>query len=389
MTFGGSLLKLFEYEAKEILSKYELPIPTGGIADCPAQAREIAERVKAPVAVKAQVLVAGRGRAGGILFANSPDEAELASRKLLGAEIKGCRVQSVLVEQKLAIAKELYLGITVDRSCRCYVAIASSQGGVEIEEIASTKPERIIKVFIDPLRGFRLYHARQIVRKLGYVGDKMLELATIFLKLYRIAMDYDAELCEMNPLIETTKGDLVAGDARLIIDDNALYRHPEFQRRLIEKGKSELTMQELEARERGLTYVKLQGNIGVIGNGAGLVMATLDAIQLYGGHPANFLDVGGGASSDKMAAALDTVFSDPQVEVVFINILGGITRCDEIAKGILDAKSRMDFVNPVIIRLVGTKEEEGRQMLEQTGIQVLNSMEEAVEKAVASVNAKK
>ncbi len=382
-------MKLFEYEAKEILSTYEIPIPSGGLADSPAQAREIAVRVKAPVAVKAQALVAGRGKAGGILFANSPDEAELASRKLLGAEIKGYRIQSVLVEQKLDITRELYLGITVDRSSRSYVAIASSQGGIEIEEIASTSPERIIKVSIDPLHGFRRYHARQIVRKLGYGGNQMLELATIFLKLCRIAMDCDAELCEMNPFTETTGGEFVAGDARLIIDDNALYRHPEFQRRLIERGKSELTPQELEARQKGLMYVKLQGNIGVIGNGAGLVMATLDAIQLYGGHPANFLDVGGGASPDKMAAALDLVFSDPQVDVVFINVLGGITRCDEIAKGILDAKSRMDFVKPVIIRLVGTKEEEGRQMLEQTGIQVLDSMEEAVERAVESVNVKK
>ncbi len=382
-------MKLFEYEAKEILSTYEIPIPSGGLADSPAQAREIAVRVKAPVAVKAQALVAGRGKAGGILFANSPDEAELASRKLLGAEIKGYRIQSVLVEQKLDITRELYLGITVDRSSRSYVAIASSQGGIEIEEIASTSPERIIKVSIDPLHGFRRYHARQIVRKLGYGGNQMLELATIFLKLCRIAMDYDAELCEMNPFIETTRGEFVAGDARLIIDDNALYRHPEFQRRLIERGKSELTPQELEARQKGLMYVKLQGNIGVVGNGAGLVMATLDAIQLYGGHPANFLDVGGGASPDKMAAALNLVFSDPRVEVVFINVLGGITRCDEIAKGILDAKSRMDFVKPVIIRLVGTKEEEGRLMLEQKGIQVLDSMEEAVERAVESVNVKK
>jgi len=382
-------LKLFEYEAKEILSSYEIPIPNGGLADSPAQAREIAMRVKAPVAVKAQALVAGRGRAGGILFASSPDEAELASRKLFGAEIKGYRIQSVLVEQKLDIAKELYLGITVDRSSRCYVAIASSQGGAEIEEIASTSPEKIIKVSIDPLHGFRPYHTRQIVRKLGYGGNQMLELATIFLKLCRVAMDYDADLCEMNPFIETTRGEFVAGDARLIIDDNALYRHPEFQRRLIEKGKSELAPQELEAREKGLVYVRLQGNIGVIGNGAGLVMATLDAIQLHGGHPANFLDVGGGASPDRMAAALDLVFSDPRVDVVFINVLGGITRCDEIAKGILDAKSRMDFVKPVVIRLVGTKEEEGRQMLEQTGIQVLDSMEEAVERVVESVDVKK
>lgn len=375
-------MKLFEHEAKKIFSKYKIPIPNGGLANSPAQARETTTRIKAPVAVKAQVLVVGRGRAGGILFANSPREAELSSRKLLGAEIKGLRVQSVLVEEKLPIRKELYFGITLDRSSCSYVAIASSEGGVEIEETASTAPEKIIKVFVDPLYGFRPYHARQIAKKLGYMGNQMRELAAIFLKLYRVAMEYDVELCEMNPLIETTGGKFVAADARLIIDDNALYRHPDFKRRLIEKGGAELTPQELEARKSGLAYVKLDGNIGVIGNGAGLVMATLDAIQLYGGSPANFLDVGGGASSDKMAAALNLVFSDPQVEVVFINILGGITRCDEVAKGILEVKGRIGFAKPMVIRLVGTNEEEGRRVLTEAGIHVLDSMEEAAERAV-------
>ncbi len=217
----------------------------------------------------------------------------------------------------------------------------------------------------------------------------MRELAAIFLKLYRVAMDYDAELCEMNPLVETTEGKFVAADARLIIDDNAVYRHPEFQRRLIEKGGIELTSQELEARKSGLAYVKLDGNIGVIGNGAGLVMATLDAIQLYGGKPANFLDVGGGASSDKMAAALNLVLSDPRVKVVFINILGGITRCDEIAKGILEVKSRIGFAKPMVIRMVGTNEEEGKRVLTEAGVQVLDSMEEAAERAVEIAKARR
>ncbi len=378
-------MKLFEHEAKEIFSKYEIPIPNGGLANSPTQARETAARVKAPVAVKGQVLVAGRERAGGILFANSPGEAERSSRKLLGAEIRGLRVQNVLVEEKLPTCKELYLGITLDRSSRSYVAIASSEGGVEIEETAATAPEKIVNVFVDPLHGFHSYQARQIAKKLGYKGNQMLELATIFLKLYRVAMEYDAELCEINPLIETTYGKFVAADARLIIDDNALYRHPDFHKRRIEKGRAELSPQELEARKSGLTYVKLDGNIGVIGNGAGLVMATLDAINLYGGNPANFLDVGGGASQDKMATALNLVFSDPRVEVVFINILGGITRCDEIAMGILKVKSRLGLVKPVVIRLVGTNEEEGTRILEEAGIQVLGSMEEAAEKAVEIV----
>lgn len=375
-------MKLFEYEAKEILSKYGIPTPTGGLITSPKQARETAERIKSPVVVKAQVLVAGRGKAGGILLASSPAEAELSSSKLLSSKIKGIKVQSVLVEEQLSISKELYFSITVDRSNRSYVAIASSEGGVEIEEIAAATPEKIIKVLVDPLYGFRSYHARQIAKKLGYVGSQMRELAAIFLKLYRVAMDCDAELCEMNPIVETSEGKFVAADARLIIDDNALYRQSNFHGRLTKIDGDKLTSQELEAQKSGLAYVKLDGNIGVIGNGAGLVMATLDAIKLYGGNPANFLDVGGGASSDKMAAALNLVLSDHRVDVVFINILGGITRCDEVAKGILEAKSRIGFVKPMVIRLVGTNEREGRRILTEAGIPILDSMEEAAEKAV-------
>lgn len=375
-------MKLFEHEAKKIFSKYEIPIPKGELANSPTQAREAAARVRAPVVVKAQVLVVGRGKAGAILFANSPKEVELLSRKLLGAEVRGLKVQSLLVEERLHALKELYFGITLDRSSRSYVAIASSEGGVEIEETAYAKPEKVVKVFVDPLYGFRPYHARQIAKKLGYARNQMQELAAIFFNLYRVAMDHDAELCEMNPLIETTGGNFVAADARMVIDDNALYRHPDFEKRLVEKGESELTSQELEARKSGLTYVKLDGNIGVIGNGAGLVMATLDAVHMYGGNPANFLDVGGGASSNRMAAALNLVLSDPRVEVVFINILGGITRCDEIAKGILEAKSRIGFAKPMVIRLVGTNEEEGRRVLEGARVQVLDSMEEAAKRAV-------
>jgi len=376
------VLKLFEHEAKEIFSKYEIPIPKGGLANSPAQARRTATRVKGPVALKAQVLAAGRGRAGGILFADSPREAELSFGKLLGSEIRGLRVQSILVEEKLPISKELYFGITLDRSSRSFVAIASSDGGVEIEETAATTPEKIVRLFVDPLFGFRPYHARQIAKKLGYMRKQMRELTAIFLKLYKVVVDYDAELCEMNPLVETTEGKFVAADARLIIDDNALYRHPDFRRRLIEKGQTELTTLELEAHKKGLTYVKLDGNIGVIGNGAGLVMATMDAIHLFGGKPANFLDVGGGASSDKMAAALNLVLSDPRIEVVFINVLGGITRCNEIAEGILEARKRIGFAKPMVIRLMGTNEEEGKHVLLESGIQVLDSMEQAAEKAV-------
>jgi len=378
----ASNLKLFEHEAKTIFSKYKIPTPRGELVTSPARALEIAAKINAPVAVKAQVLVAGRGKAGGILFPTSLRDVELAAKKLLSKEIKGFKVRSVLVEEKVPIQRELYFGVAVDRSNRCYVAIASSEGGMEIEEVAAATPEKIVRVFIDPLQGFHLPHARRIAKRLGYSGSQMQNLAAIFLKLCNVALDCDAELAEMNPLVETPEGKFVAADARLIVDDNALYRHPEFRGRLMEEGEAELLPLELEARKSGLAYVKLGGNVGVIGNGAGLVMATLDAIQLYGGSPANFLDVGGGASADVMASALNLVFSDPGVDVVFINILGGITRCDEVARGILEAKGRVGFLKPVVVRLVGTNEEEGRRILTEAGIHVLDSMEEAAKRAV-------
>ncbi len=378
-------MKLHEYEAKKIFAKYGIPIPKGEVATTSTQAREITAKLNVPVIVKAQILVAGRGKAGGILFADTPEEAELAARKLLDAEIKGVRVSSVLVEEKVSVQKELYLGITVDRAQRCYVAVASSRGGMEIEEIAAKTPEEIVKLFIDPAYGFHLYLARQVARKMGYVGKQMLNLASIFFKLYRLAIDFDAELAEMNPLMEKPNQEFVAADTRLIVDDNALYRHVELKNRLAE-GETELTPQELKAQESGLAYVKLEGNIGIIGNGAGLVMATLDTIQLYGGNPANFLDVGGGASAERMAAALNIVLSDSEVKAVLINVLGGITRCDDIAKGVLEVRKRVGFAKPIVIRLVGTNEEEGRRILTEAGIHVLSSMEQSAEKVVEIVN---
>ena len=374
-------MKLHEHEAKKIFAKYGISIPKGEVATTPTQAREIAAKLNVSVTVKAQILVAGRGKAGGILFVDTPEEAELAAKKLLGAEIKGVRVPNVLVEEKISAQKELYFGITVDRAQRCYVAVASSEGGMEIEEIAAKMPEKIVKVFINPIYGFQPYHARQIARKMGYAGKQMLSLASTFFKLYRLAVDYDVELAEMNPLMEKPNQEFVAADTRLIIDDNAIYRHPELKNRLTE-GEIERTPQELEAQKSGLAYVKLEGNIGIIGNGAGLVMATLDTIQLYGGNPANFLDVGGGATAEKMATALNIILSDARVNAVFINVLGGITRCDEIAKGILEARKRIGFAKPIVIRLVGTNEEEGRRILTEAGIHVLSSMEEAAEKVV-------
>jgi succinyl-CoA synthetase beta subunit len=374
-------LKLFEYEAKNILAKHGIPVPQGGLASDPRQAREVATRLKMPVAVKAQVLVAGRGKAGGILFANSVEETEKTAEKLLNMQIKGISVKSVWVEEKIQVKKELYFGLTTDRFRQRYVAIASGVGGMDIEEVASKTPERVITSLINPGLGFPTFQARQIARRMGYSGTQFLELGRILEKLYLVGLNYDTELIEMNPLVEASDGKFLAADARMIIDDNALFRHQEYKKRLLE-GESELSPQELEAVKNDLAYVKLDGNIGVIGNGAGLVMATLDTIQYYGGKPANFLDVGGGAPSEKTALALKIVLSDPKVRVLFINILGGITRCDEVAKGILEAKEKIGVTKPMVIRLVGTNEEEGKRILTEAGIHVLESMEEAAQQAV-------
>jgi len=374
-------MKLFEYEAKNILAKHGIPTPQGGLATNKTQAREILSKLKPPFAVKAQVLVAGRGKAGGILFAETIAEAEKSAEKLLNMQIKGIPVKSVWIEEKIQVKKELYFGITIDRFNQSYVAIASAVGGMEIEEVATQAPEKIIKLLINPRHGFSSFHARQVARKLGYVNGQLSELGKIFERLYQVGMDYDAELIEMNPLVETVEGKFIAADARIIIDDNALFRHQEYKKRLLSE-ESELSPQEIEALKNDLAYVKLDGNIGIIGNGAGLVMATLDTIQYYGGKPANFLDVGGGAPSDKIATALKIVLSDPNVNALFINILGGITRCDEVARGILEAKAKVRVTKPMVIRLVGTNEEEGKRILTEAGIQVLESMEEAAQRVV-------
>jgi succinyl-CoA synthetase beta subunit len=374
-------MKLFEYEAKTMLAKYGIPTPQGGLATSTTQASEVAAKLKPPFAVKAQVLVAGRGKAGGILFANNVEEVAKAASKLLNMQIKGIQVRSIWVEEKIQIKRELYFGITTDRSKQSYVAVASAVGGMEIEEIAKKTPDKVIKVPVNPELGLRPFQTREIARKIGYAGNQISELARILEKLYKVGMDNDAELIEMNPLVETNDGKFMAADARIIIDDNALFRHQELKKRLLE-GESELTPQELEAMKNDLAYVKLDGDIGVIGNGAGLVMATLDTIQYYGGKPANFLDVGGGAPSEKIALSLKIVLSDPKVKALFINILGGITRCDEVAKGILEAKEKVGVTKPMVIRLVGTNEEEGKKILTEAGIHVLESMDEAAQRVV-------
>jgi len=279
------------------------------------------------------------------------------------------------------VKRELYFGLSTDRFNRCYIAIASSVGGVDIEEVASETPEKVIKTDIKPQLGLRIFQTREIARRMGYGGSQISELGRVLERLYAAGMDNDAELIEMNPLVETVDGRFIAADARIIIDDNALFRHQDYKERLF-VGESDLSSQELEAMNNDLAYVRLDGNIGVIGNGAGLVMATLDTMQHYGGKPANFLDVGGGAPSEKTALALRLVLSDPNVKALFINILGGITRCDEVAKGIIEAKQKVGVTKPMVIRLVGTNEEEGKRLLEEAGIHVLESMEEAAQRVV-------
>lgn len=374
-------MKLYEYEAKNILAKHGITTPQGGLATSAGQAREVAARLRLPVVVKAQVLVAGRGKAGGILFAQSAEEAEKAAEKLLSMKIKEIPVKSVWVEEKIQVKKELYFGITTDRLNRCYVAIASSLGGVDIEEVASRTPEKVVKTSINPQLGLRSFQTKEIATKMGYRGNQISDLGKTFERLYAAALENDAELIEMNPLTETAEGKFVAADARIIVDDNALFRHQDYKKRLLE-GESDLSPQEVEAMTNDLAYVRLEGNIGVIGNGAGLVMATLDTIQYYGGKPANFLDVGGGAPSEKTALALKIVLSDPRVKTLFINILGGITRCDEVARGILEAKEKVGVTKPMVIRLVGTNDAEGKRILKEAGIHVVESMEEAARQVV-------
>ena len=374
-------LKLLECQAKEIFREYGIPTPEGGVATSPEEARTASERIGRPVAVKAQLLVGGRGKSGGILFAETPEGAAQASRKLLEQGLKGIKIAKVLVEEKLSIEDEIYLGVVVDRRSRSYVVLGSSEGGVDIEEVAATAPEKIVRHAVDPLRGLRQYHALLISKEMGYSGKKMTELAGILVKLYRVAYGMDAELTEINPLAATEDG-FVAADARLNIDNNSLFRHRDLEERFGESSLAELSDREREAMKLGLTYVELDGNIGIIGNGAGLTMATLDTVMIHGGTPGNFLDLGGGAQPDRIEAAVSFVLSDPRIEALFVNILGGITRCDDIARGIAAARHRTGSDKPIVARLMGTNEEEGIRILEEAGIKSLETMEEAAERVV-------
>jgi len=376
-------LKLHEYQSKRVFARYGVPIPQGDVATTPEEARRIAARLGKRVVIKSQVLVGGRGKAGGIRLANNPDEAEDIADQILGMNIKGLTVKKVLVDEAAAIATEIYLGVVIDRAQHRPVMMASSEGGVEIEEVARVTPERIFRISIDPSLGLQQYQGRELAFSIGLPKDLVSSFVKIAQGLYQTFVDCDASLAEINPLVVTGEGKLLAVDGKIVLDDNALFRHFELAEM---RDADEESPEEQEARRHGLSYVKLDGEIGCMVNGAGLAMATMDIIKLYGGEPANFLDIGGGAQADKVAAALRIILSDPNVKAVLFNIFGGITRCDEVAKGILEALNTFQTDVPMVARLVGTNEEEGRRILAEAQMMTAATLAEAAEKAVASAH---
>lgn len=378
-------MKLHEYQSKIIFSKYGVPIPKGSIVSNAADARQVAEELGGFVVVKSQVLVGGRGKAGGIRLAKSPKEAEELAAQILGMTIKGLPVRKVLIDEAANIENEIYLGITNDRSSRRPVIMASSAGGVDIEEVARVSPEKIVRVHIDPLLGLKDYQSRDIAAGIDLPRDLWKDFSRICKGLWQAYFLNDATLAEINPLVITKDDQLLAVDGKMLIDDNALFRHPELSemRDIDEEAKSET-----EARKFGLSYIKLDGNIGCMVNGAGLAMTTMDIVKLFHGEPANFLDIGGGANSDKVSAALRIIMTDDNVKVVLINIFGGITRCDEVAKGILVAIDEVKPKIPMVVRLVGTNYEEGNRLLANANLITADSLVAAAKKAVEAATGK-
>jgi succinyl-CoA synthetase beta subunit len=374
-------MKLHEYQSKRIFAEYGIPIPRGKVAASATEAKEIAGELGGRVVVKSQVLVGGRGKAGGIRLAKTPKEAEEFATQILSMEIKGLPVRKVLIDEAVNIEKEIYLGITNDRAVRKPVMMASSEGGVDIEEVARTMPEKIIKVHIDPLLGLRDYQARDIAAGIDLPREHWRAFGKISHGLWHAYQDCDANLAEINPLVITSDDELLAVDGKMVIDDNALFRHPD----LADKRDLDVEAEaEIEARKYGLSFIKLDGDIGCMVNGAGLAMTTMDIIKLFGGEPANFLDIGGGASSEKVSAAFRIILTDPNIKAVLINIFGGITRGDEVANGILSAIKEVKPKVPMIVRLVGTNAKEGRQILADANMITADTLADAAQKAVAA-----
>ena len=377
-------MNLHEYQAKRLFAQYGVPIPSGKVASRADQAREIARELGGRVVVKSQVLTGGRGKAGGVRLAHNPDEAEAVAGQILGMDIKGHTVRKVLIDRAVDIRDEVYLAILIDRNRRVPMMMASASGGMDIEKVADETPERIFRVYIDPMIGLRSYQSTQVAAGMDLPLNLWHEFHKIALGLYEAFWAVDASLAEINPLVITGDGRLLAVDGKLSVDDNALYRHPNIGDM---RDIDEETAAERQARQNGLSYIQLDGNIGCMVNGAGLAMATMDVIKLYGGEPANFLDIGGGATAESVTAALRIILADPKVKAVLFNVFGGIVRGDEVANGIIAALEQIQSQVPMVVRLLGTNAEEGLRILDAADMITATTLTEAAQKAVAIARA--
>jgi succinyl-CoA synthetase beta subunit len=374
---------LYEYQGKELFRRFGIPVSEGKLARTPADARAAAEALGGPVVVKAQVLTGGRGKAGGIKLADGPDDAERKAEEILGLDIRGHVVRKLWIESASEIEKEYYLSITFDRGAKKALFMLTKEGGVEIEEVAAEKPEALARLHVDPLEGFQPYQARRLIYGAGIEDPKeQTQILDLVGKLYHCFVETDAMLCEINPLIVTPEGDVRALDSKFTVDENALYKHPDVAEM---RDPEAYPPEERAAREKGVTYVKLDGDVGILGNGAGLVMSTLDVIALVGGRPANFCDLGGGGDAQGVVDALEVITTDPQVRSILFNIFAGITRCDEVARGILQALGQITIEHPIVVRFDGTNAEEGRELLAEAAppnLHVEPTMLDAARRAV-------
>jgi succinyl-CoA synthetase beta subunit len=374
---------LYEYQGKELFRRFGIPVSEGRLASTPQEARAAAEELGGQVVVKAQVLTGGRGKAGGIKLADGPDEAEQHAEAILGLDISGHVVRRLWVEKASDIAKEYYLSVTFDRGDKRALFMFTKEGGIDIEEVAAKRPDALARLHVDPLEGFQPYQARRLIYDAGIddAGEQK-QILTIVGRLYEAFVGSDAMLCEINPLIVTPEGEVKALDSKFTVDDNALYKHPDIAEM---RDPEAYPPEERAAREKNVTYVKLDGEVGILGNGAGLVMSTLDVIALAGGRPANFCDLGGGGDAQGVVDALEVITADPQVKSILFNIFGGITRCDEVARGILQALERIEIDDPIVVRFDGTNAEEARRLISEAGSEALHvepTMLDAAKRAV-------
>jgi succinyl-CoA synthetase beta subunit len=372
-------MKIHEYQARNLFRKYGIPVPDGVVCHSVEEVEKNVPNNDKLRVVKAQVHVGGRGKAGGVKLAKTKAEAVEKAGQILGMDIKGLTVEKVLVADAVDIEKEFYVGLINDRNSKSITLMASAEGGVEIEEVARVSPEKIIKLNIDPIMGLMDWQARKIALQLFSDPKEMRQAAAILVKLYRLYVETDSSLAEINPLVLTPERQVLAIDGKMNFDDNALFRQPEI---LKMREATEDEKKEIEANEKGLSYIKLDGNIGCMVNGAGLAMATMDMIKLYGGEPANFLDIGGSSSPQKVVEAMDILLSDSNVKAVMINIFGGITRCDDVARGLVTALKEISTDIPVVIRLSGTNAKEGLEIIREFGLPTVSTMSEAAQKAI-------